>query len=99
MAKTIKAIYVIDTISELYRDEIRKLNSISKKLENAFTALYQHNEDGGKNITVAEYENLKKLNHTLEQNKKLQEKYCDGIHAAREMIMNMVFDTVIEIDE
>lgn len=99
MAKTIRVREIVEKMSELYRDERSKVRSISDKLQAVLLTLNQHEKDGGKNITVAEYENLKRLKDILEQNKKLQEKYCDGIFMARELLMSLGFDTVIDMNE
>ena len=97
MAKKIKAEEIIEKISKLYRDERNKEGVLFKELQDISFTLEQHKDDGYKNITVVEYENLKKLQRILEQNKKLQEKYCDGISTVRELLMDLGFDTVIDI--
>ena len=99
MAKTIRIREIVEKVSKLYRDERGKVSDLSDKLDTICLELYKHERDGGKNITVAEYENLKMQKHLLEQNKKLQAKYCDGIFAARELLMDLGFDTVVDMSE
>lgn len=92
MAKKITSKEIIDKVSILYREELRKLDVILRELEEVYAELEEHERNGGMNITVADYKNLKRLHDILEQNKKLQEKYCDGIDMTREILMDLLFD-------
>ncbi len=99
MGKTIRIREIVDKVSELYRDEKKKVSDLSDELNSIYLELSKHEKDGGKNITVAEYEKLKMQKYTLEQNKRSQKKYCDGIFMARELLMDLGFDTVVDMDE
>ena len=99
MTKKITIREIVEKMSELYRDERGKVYDISQELYPVLSELEQHEKDGGKNITVAEYERLKAKKYTLEQNRKLQEKYADGIFMARELLMDLGFDTVVDMSE
>lgn len=99
MAKTIRIREIVDKVSKLYRDERKKVNEFSDELNAVYLELNKHEKDDGKNITVNEYEKLKMRKHTLMQDKKSHEKYCEGIFAARELLMDLGFDTVAEMDD
>lgn len=92
MAKKITSKEIIDKVTTLYRTELRKLDVISRELEEVYVELEEHENNGGTNITVADYKNLKRLHDTLEQNKKLQAKCCDGIDMTREILIDLLFD-------
>lgn len=99
MAKTVRMREIVEKVSELYRDERGKISDLSDELNTICLELNRHETDGGKNITVAEYERLKMRKHTLMQNKKSHEKYCEGIFEARELLMDLGFDTIVDMDE
>ena len=99
MAKTIRIREIVERVSKLYRDERAKVSDLSDELNSVYLELNKHEKDGCKNITVAEYEKLKMRKHTLMQDKKAHEKYCDGIFVTRELLMDLGFDTVVEMDE
>ena len=99
MAKTIRIREIVEKMSELYRDERSKVRVTSDELQAVLLILNQCEKDGGEHITVAAHERLKMKKYTLEQDKKLQEKYCDGIFMARELLMSLGFDTVVDMDE
>ncbi len=99
MAKTIRIREIVEKVSELYRDERGKVADLSDELNAVYLELNKHEKDGGKNITVDEYGKLKMRKQFLMQNKKSQEKYCEGIFVARELLMDFGFDTIVDIDE
>lgn len=96
MAKTIKVNDVIYNISKLYREERGKISDILNEIHNISLELNEHDKDGGKNITVAEYNSLLMKKHNLEHDKEIQESYCNGIFIAREVFIAMGLDTTIE---
>lgn len=99
MAKTIRIRELVDKVSKLYRDEKQKVYNLSSELNSVYLELNKHEKDGCENITVAEYEKLKMRKHTLMQDKKAHEKYCEGIFVARELLMDLGFDTVVERED
>ena len=99
MAKVVRIREVVEKVSKLYREEIARVNDLSDELNAISLELNKHEKDGGKNVTVAEYENLKIKKHTLKRNKELQEKYCDGIFDSRELLMDLGLDTIVDMDE
>jgi len=85
---------VIDRVSELYREnggriELRdELLSVERKLDEV-------NYTKGENITVAEYQYLQRRQKELKRELELKKNYYDGIFAARELLMDMGFDTEV----
>lgn len=85
---------IIDRVSELYREnggriELRdELLSVERKLNEAKYTKGEH-------ITVAEYQYLQDRQKDLKMEITLKESYYDGIFAARELLMDMGFDTEV----
>lgn len=96
MAKVIKVNDVIYNISKLYRTERGKVCDILNEIHNVSLELDEHDKNGGKNITVAEYNNLLMKKRNLEHDKEIQESYCNGIFIARELFIAMGLDTTID---
>ena len=83
---------LIDKISELYRSERGKeadladeLFQIRKKLSEAKSTRYRL-------ISHADYELLKQQEDIYDLKVSSQKIYCEGISAARELLMDMGFD-------
>lgn len=99
MAKTMKVREIVDKMSELYRAETKKTSSIYEEYLSVIKTLAEHLESGYENITVAEHERLRMQEIKLKKDRELQESYCDGIFAARELLMSLGFETVVDVDK
>ena len=97
MGKTIKMKDLIDEMSELYRAERKKGRSIYEEYLSVVETLNQHKKDDWRTITVAKHAKLENERDTLEKEWKSQEKYCDGIFDARELLMSLGFDTKVSL--
>lgn len=87
---------LIQKVSELYREHRGIASVMNAKLCKVEAELYEANYEGGKNITVARYNDLKKDSESLKQAIKMKDQYCEGISIVREMLMDLGFDTKIE---
>jgi hypothetical protein len=87
---------IIDKVSVLYREELKKTDSKRDELYSILNTLEKVHESKGKDITVAEYNNLLKRKDELIEEIKLNRQYCDGISCVRELLMDLGFETKIE---
>ena len=83
-----KMLDVIENISELYRNERGieadlhdRIVSIRRRLSDA--------ESTGWDMKVSEYYDLKNTLEVLSEELNYQRKYCDGISAAREVLIDL----------
>ena len=87
---------LIEKVSDLYREERRKLYDIKKELQQVESELYDADYNGGENITFARYKELTHNRESLKQSYCLKEHYCEGISSVREMLMDFGFDEEIK---
>jgi ElaB/YqjD/DUF883 family membrane-anchored ribosome-binding protein len=86
---------VIDKVSVLYREERKKTTSLQDELNSILADLEEVRESKGENITLEDYNYLLKRKDFLAKEVEIQTKYCDGIACAREILMDLGFDTEI----
>lgn len=91
-----KMLDIIENISELYRNE----RGIESDLHNQIVSVRRRLSDaeakGWGDMSVSEYNNLNNTLEVLSAEMNYQRKYCDGIAAAREVLMDLGFDTEID---
>ena len=87
---------LVQKISELYREQRGIASDMGDRLREVEDELYDANYEGGKNITVARYNELKRESEALKQAIKMKAQYCEGISIVREMLMDLGFDTEIK---
>jgi hypothetical protein len=87
---------VIDKVSVFYREERKKTTSLQDELNSILVNLEEVRESEGKNITLADYNDLLERKEFLVKAIEIQTKYCDGIACAREILMDLGFDTEIK---
>lgn len=86
---------IIQKISELYREQRGTESDMRTRLREVEAELYEADYEGGKNITVAKYNELSKERDALKQCIKLKGHYCEGISIVRELLMDLGFDTEV----
>jgi hypothetical protein len=86
---------IIDKVSELYRSELKASKTMHKELEDVTLKLMEADKAHGENITLANYQYLKARRIALRSEIDLHAKYCNGISAAREILMDLDFDTEV----
>lgn len=88
---------LVQKISIVYREERDKVNDIRKELWDIEEELIKVERTNGKNITLEEYRKLTRRIEELTREVDLKEQYCEGISYVREMLMNLGFDTDINM--
>ena len=87
---------IIEKVSELYRQERKKLMTTRVLLNEAEQKLSDVHHGKGEDITFREYEELIKRKVELEKEYEAAIKFADGIFEAREVLMDLGFDTEVE---
>lgn len=87
---------LIQKVSELYREHRGTECDMNTRLREVEAELYEADYEGGKNITVANYNELTRERDALKQAIKMKSHYCEGISIVREMLMDLGFDTEIK---
>ena len=87
-----KIIDVVQSVSELYRNE----RGIESDLHNQIVSVRRRLSDaeakGWGDMSVSEYNDLNNTLKVLSAEMNYQRKYCDGIAAAREILMDLGMD-------
>lgn len=83
---------IIDKVSILYRDELRKVDGVRDELYSIIGTL----DDKGEDVTLGEYKNLIQRKEKLIEDVKLIKHYCDGISCVRELLMDLGFNTKVD---
>lgn len=86
---------VIQKVSELYRKQRDDECDMRTRLCEVEAELYEADNDGGNNITVAKYNELSKERDALKQCIKSKGHYCEGIFIVRELLMDLGFNTEV----
>jgi hypothetical protein len=86
---------VIDKVSTIYRYERKKATKLQTELNSVLVKLEEVKQSKGKNITLEDYNYLIKRKDFLAKEVEIQTKYCDGITCAREILMDLGFDTEV----
>lgn len=86
---------IIDKVSELYRSELSNSQILRKEFYKVTSELMEADHAKGENITLAHYQYLKARRIALRSELDLLEKYCQGISAVRELLMDLGFDTEV----
>ena len=86
---------VIDKVSELYRNELSFGKQMRDEYNDIVKKLLQADHERGETITLADYQYLKARKQYLRTELDLLGRYCAGIEAARELIMDLGFDTEV----
>jgi hypothetical protein len=87
---------VIDGVSKLYRTERQEIDILRKELESIQNTITNAYQSDWKNISVAEYNQLKERYEAITHMINLKERYADGISCVREYLMDLGFDTKVE---
>ena len=90
-------IELVQKISIIYREERDKVSEMRKKLWDIEEELLKVERTNGKNITLEEYRKLTRRIEELTREVDLKEQYCEGISCVREMLMDLGFDTDINM--
>lgn len=88
---------LIQKISIFYREERDKVNEMRKELWDIEEKLLKAERTNGKNITLEEYRKLTRRIEELTRKVDLKKQYCEGISCVREMLMDLGFDTYINM--
>ena len=91
-----KMIELIGKVSALYREERNKAMKMRTELIDIENRLKTALHDKGRNISLYEYDELTKRKMELEKEYEAAIKFSDGIFEAREVLMNLGFDTEVE---
>ena len=86
---------IIDKVSELYRTELRCGKTLRDEYNEVCKKLAKADHEGGKTITLAEYQYLSARKQHLKNEIDLICKYCAGIEAARELLMDLGLETEV----
>lgn len=87
---------IIEKVSELYREEREKMMRTRAQLNVAEQKLSDVHHGKGEDITFREYEELIKRKTELEKEFEAALKFTDGIFEAREVLMDLGFDTEVK---
>ena len=87
---------LIDRVSEFYRKELNIEKDLREELVSVEHALLTADYTRGENISLAEYNRLISKKKSLHEALDVQNNYCNGISAARELLMDIGFDTEVE---
>ena len=87
---------IIDKVSELYREERKRSMRMRAELIDIENRLRRALYDKGRNISLCEYDELIKRKTELEKEYEAAIIFADGIFEAREVLMNLGFDTEVE---
>lgn len=91
-----KIIELVEKISVVYREQCNKVSEIQKELWDIEEKLLRVEQTNGKNITVEEYRKLTRRIEDLTREVELKKQYCEGISCAREMLMDLGFNTDVK---
>lgn len=86
---------IINKVSELYRDELSTSKILQKELDEVTREQLKADLERGENITFARYQYLSTRKLALRREIDLHAKYCSGIAVARELLMDLGFDTEV----
>lgn len=87
---------IIDKVSELYREEVRRIRDMRTEYNDVVQKLMKADHERGENITLAEYQYLKARKIALQQDIDAMMNYTEGISVVRELLMDLGFDTEVE---
>lgn len=88
---------LVQKISIIYREERDKVSEMRKELWDIEEELLKAERTNGKNITLEEYRELTRKSEELTREVDLKGQYCEGISCVREMLMDLGFDTDINM--
>lgn len=88
---------VIEKVSKAYRLRLNELSHLKKEHALTVRLISEARIQNGENLTHAEYMRLEKDQKLLEQKIFDLEKFCEGFEAAREVLMDLGFDTEVEV--
>jgi hypothetical protein len=88
---------LVQKVSEIYRAKRDELSKLTRELLNVKYSIEEAKETYGKNITLGEYNKLIVREQALDTQAALLKSYCDGISCVREMLMDLGFDTEVEV--
>jgi len=94
---TVSMHYVIEKVSQAYRSRLNELSHLKKEHTLTVQLISEARIQRGENLTHAEYMQLEKDQKFLEQKIFDLEKFCAGFEAAREVLMDLGFDTEVEV--
>ena len=83
---------LIDSVSIIYREEMKKEDDMRNELYSIINTL----DDKGEDVTLAEYNKLIKRKEKLIEDVNLKREYCNGISCVREFLMGLGFDTEVK---
>lgn len=86
---------IIDKVSEFYRSELQTAKIMHEELQQVIIKLTEADAARGENITLAEYQYLSARKTALKCEIDMYGKYCSGISAVREILMDFGFDTEV----
>ena len=87
---------VIDKVSELYRLELSHGKKLRDEHIEVCKKLAKADYERGETITLAEYQYLTARKQHLRNEIDLIGRYCAGIEAAREVLMDLGFETEVK---
>ena len=88
---------VIEKVSREYRFRLNELAHLKKEHALTVSLIAEAKRQKGENLTHAEYMRLERDQKFLEQKIFDLEKFCNGFSAAREVLMDLGFDTEVEV--
>ena len=87
---------IIDKVSELYRAELSHGKTLRDEYNEVCKKLTKADHERGETITLAEYQYLGARKQHLRTELDLIGRYCAGIEAARELLMDLGFETEVK---
>lgn len=87
---------VIDKVSELYRQECKKLAEMEEERRLVVKELLDAEHTNKRNISAFRYEMLIDHEKALRTESLVQQSFRDGISEVRELLMDLGFDTEVE---
>ena len=87
---------IIDKVSVLYREELKRTDGKRDELYSILNTLEKTHESEGENITVAKYNSLLKRKEEIIKEIQSNQQYCEGISCVRELLMDLGFETKVE---
>ena len=88
---------VIDVVSKAYRSHLNELSHLRKEHTLTVQLIANAKAQRGENLTHGEYMRLENSQQRLETQIRELEDFCNGFSAAREVLMDLGFDTEVEV--
>ena len=88
---------IVEKVSKVYRNEFKQIGILDRKLTEISNVLIEVEKTKGRNITLADYNELIREKEELIREKELRIQYCEGMSCVRELLMDLGFYTDIDL--